>query len=69
VSTPNRLFLNVRNSANGLAWEHRLSERQEAIALAIAQSHGVSDIVSRILAGRDVGPDNAATFLDPPSAT
>jgi len=61
----NRLFLNVRKSANGLAWEHRLSERQEAIALSIAQSHGVSDIVSRILSGRDVAPDQAEAFLDP----
>jgi len=65
VPTPDRLFLDVRNSATGLAWEHRLSERQEAIALAIAQSHGVSDIVSRILAGRDVAPDNAEAFLNP----
>ena len=45
MSSPPRFFLDVRRSATGLAWEHRLSERQEAIALAMAQSHGVSDIV------------------------
>ncbi|MGB6119868.1 MAG: DHH family phosphoesterase, partial [Mesorhizobium sp.] len=65
MSSSNRLFLGVRKSATGLSWEHRLSERQEAIALAMAQNYGVSDIVARILAGRDVGQDQAARFLDP----
>ena len=63
--TGERLFLGVRRSVTGLAWEHRLSERQENIALAIAQGHGVSDIVARVLAGRDVRPDDAERFLDP----
>ncbi|SMH45201.1 exonuclease RecJ [Mesorhizobium australicum] len=60
-----RLFLGVRSSATGIAWEHRLSERQENIALAIAQGHGISDIVARVLAGRNVGPDTAERFMDP----
>jgi single-stranded-DNA-specific exonuclease len=60
-----RLFLGVRSSANGCAWEHRLSERQENIALAIAQGHGVPDIVARVLAGRGVSADGAERFLDP----
>ena len=49
-----RLFLEVRPSARGMAWRHRLSGRQEAIALAIAQGNGVSDIVARVLAARGV---------------
>ena len=65
MSSAPRHFLDVRRSATGLAWEHRLSERQEAVALAIAQSHGVSDIVARILAGRDIAADGAERFLDP----
>lgn len=64
VTTERRFFLGVRASATGLAWEHRLNERQENIALAIAQGHGMPDIVARVLAGRDVG-DDAARFLDP----
>jgi len=60
-----RIFLDVRQSANGLAWTHRLDQRQENAALAIAQSHGVPDLVARVLAGRGVGPDEAARFLDP----
>ncbi|MGN6535045.1 MAG: single-stranded-DNA-specific exonuclease RecJ [Mesorhizobium sp.] len=60
-----RFFLDVRRSATGLAWAHRLSERQDMAALAIAQGQGVPDIVARVLAGRDVLAHEAARFLDP----
>lgn len=60
-----RLFLDVRRSATGIFWEHRLSDRQDMIALAIAQGHGVPDIVARVLAGRGVQTADAARFLDP----
>ena len=60
-----RIFLGVKQSATGLCWEHRLTERQEMIALTIAQSHGVPDIVARVLAGRGVMPEETERFLDP----
>jgi single-stranded-DNA-specific exonuclease len=60
-----RLFLGVHQSARGMAWHHRLSERQEAAALAIAQGSGIPDIVARVLAARGVVPDGAQRFLDP----
>jgi len=60
-----RLFLDVRQSATGLSWEHRLTQRQDMVALAIAQGHGVPDIVARVLAGRGVTPDETERFLDP----
>jgi single-stranded-DNA-specific exonuclease len=60
-----RLFLDVRSSASGVAWEHRLGARQENIALAIAQTTGMPEITARVLAGRDVLPENAERFLDP----
>lgn len=60
-----RLFLDVRRSATGIFWEHRLSDRQDMIALAIAQGYGVPDIVARVLAGRGVQAADAARFLDP----
>lgn len=60
-----RLFLDVRRSATGIFWEHRLSDRQDMVALAIAQGHGVPDIVARVLAGRGVQNAEAARFLDP----
>jgi single-stranded-DNA-specific exonuclease len=65
MTAERRLFLDVRRSAGGLAWTHRLSERQDMAALAIAQSHGVPDIVARVLAGRGVSALDAARFLDP----
>lgn len=60
-----RLFLDVRKSVNGVAWEHRLTPQQENAALAIAQGHGISELVARILAARGVIPDEAESFLDP----
>ncbi len=60
-----RLFLDVRRSATGIFWAHRLSDRQDMIALAIAQGHGVPDIVARVLAGRGVQAAEAARFLQP----
>ena len=60
-----RHFLDVRRSATGLAWEHRLSERQEMAALAIAQGHGTGDLIARVLAGRGVTAETVERFLDP----
>ncbi|HTV69588.1 MAG TPA: single-stranded-DNA-specific exonuclease RecJ [Rhizobiaceae bacterium] len=63
--TPKRYFLGVKESATGLAWEHRLSELQDRTALQIAQEQGVPDIVSRVLAGRGVTAETTKRFLDP----
>ncbi|WFP60500.1 single-stranded-DNA-specific exonuclease RecJ [Mesorhizobium sp. WSM4904] len=60
-----RFFLDVRQSATGVSWEHRLTERQDMAALAIAQGHGVPDIVARVLAGRGVTAEQTERFLDP----
>ena len=60
-----RYFLGVRQSARGVSWEHRLDPRGENIALGIAQSHGVPEIVARVLAGRGVALAEAARFLTP----
>ena len=60
-----RFFLDVRQSATGVSWEHRLTERQDMTALAIAQGHGVPDIVARVLAGRGVTAEQTERFLDP----
>lgn len=60
-----RFFLDVRSSATGLSWRHRLNERQEMAALAIAQADGVPILVARVLAGRGVSVEDAARFLDP----
>ena len=63
--TNKRVFLDVKRSATGLRWEHRLTERQDMAALTIAQTQGVPDIVARVLAGRGVAAEDAGRFLDP----
>lgn len=42
-----------------------MTERQDMTALAIAQGHGVPDIVARVLAGRGVSAEQTERFLDP----
>src|SRR6185312_2175009 len=49
----------------GRAWVDRLDERETRIAQAIAQRTGWSEILARILAGRGVGIDEAAEYLNP----
>lgn len=65
VTGERRFFLDVRQSATGVSWEHRLTERQDMAALAIAQGYGVPDIVARVLAGRGVTAEQTERFLDP----
>jgi single-stranded-DNA-specific exonuclease len=60
-----RFFLEVERSATGLSWAQRLDARGENVALAIAQTHGIPDIVARVLAGRGVAQEEAKRFLDP----
>ena len=63
--TSPRLFLGVERSATGLKWVDRLASREANIALAMAQNHGFPDIVTRVLAGRGVGLEDAVAFMDP----
>ncbi|MFV0281882.1 MAG: single-stranded-DNA-specific exonuclease RecJ [Rhodoblastus sp.] len=66
TNDPNlRLFLDVGRSALGRPWRPRLDPAGEQRALAIVQRHGLSDILARILAGRGVAIDDAASYLDP----
>jgi single-stranded-DNA-specific exonuclease len=60
-----RHFLGVDRSATGRVWRDRLDERGNARSLAIAQRHGLPDLLARILAGRNVDVDDASAYLDP----
>jgi single-stranded-DNA-specific exonuclease len=60
-----RLFLDVERSACGRPWRDRLDERATARALAIAQRHGIPELLARVLAGRGVEVDEVESFLDP----
>src|SRR3954468_18796430 len=58
-------FLGVERSVCGRAWRDRLDERATARALAMTQRHGVSELLARVLAGRNVEADAVEHFLDP----
>src|SRR4051812_47852971 len=58
-------FLGVQRSVCGRIWRARLDARGEARATAMTQRHGVSELLARILAGRDVEVDAVQEFLDP----
>ncbi|MDF2972173.1 MAG: single-stranded-DNA-specific exonuclease RecJ [Microvirga sp.] len=58
-------FLGVANSALGRTWVERCDAAQSTIALAIAQTHGLPDVLARVLAGRGVGIHDTDGFLNP----
>nr|WP_255616355.1 single-stranded-DNA-specific exonuclease RecJ [Microvirga puerhi] len=60
-----RPFLGISRSALGRTWVERCDPAQGAIALAIAQTHGLSDVVARVLAGRGIGVHETESFLNP----
>ena len=60
-----RGFLGVERSATGRIWRDRLDARGQAQALAIAQRHGLPELLARVLAGRGVEPEAVEAFLDP----
>ncbi|MEN3146154.1 single-stranded-DNA-specific exonuclease RecJ [Neorhizobium sp. IRAMC:178] len=60
-----RAFLGVERSAGDQRWVSRLDQAAQNRALAIAQIHGIPDLVARVLAGRGVALDDAPAFLDP----
>lgn len=65
-STPRlRTFLGVEKSVRGRPWRDRLDERSTALSLAMAQQHGVPELLARILAGRGVQPHEVPTYLNP----
>ena len=57
------LFLSIEKSFTGRRWEARGYD--ERIAQALAQRHGLPDVLARSLSARGVGLDDAARFLDP----
>src|SRR5437868_1548690 len=65
LNSDERYFLGVERSVCGRAWRDRLDARGQALALAIAQRHGLPELLARVLAGRGVEADSVEAFLDP----
>ncbi|HMR30203.1 MAG TPA: single-stranded-DNA-specific exonuclease RecJ [Geminicoccaceae bacterium] len=55
--------MEVGRSALGRAW--RLRSCDERLALALSQRLGLEEVVARVMAGRGIGLDQAADFLEP----
>jgi len=60
-----RPFLDITQSVTGRAWVDRLDGVAARNATAIGQRLAISDILSRIIAARGVGLDEAETYLEP----
>src|SRR5690606_15714550 len=58
-------FLGVERSASGQRWQQRLDQAGLNRALAMAQVHGIPELIARVLAGRGVAVPDAIAFLDP----
>lgn len=58
-------FLGVERSARGLRWVERLDPSRASAALAIAQAHGLPELVGRLLAARGANAATLSHYLDP----
>lgn len=58
-------MLGVSRSANDNSWRERLNDAELRSAIAIAQQHGLPDVLARVMAARGVDSDHAAAFLEP----
>jgi single-stranded-DNA-specific exonuclease len=65
INPRDRCFLGVEQSFTGRAWHDRLDDRASARALTITQRHGLDELLSRVLAGRNVDVDQVVSYLDP----
>ncbi|MBT5185533.1 MAG: single-stranded-DNA-specific exonuclease RecJ, partial [Kordiimonadaceae bacterium] len=59
----NDIILAVENSVTNRTWVARPAQMR--IVQAIAQNHSLPEIIARVVAGRGIGIDDAATFLNP----
>jgi single-stranded-DNA-specific exonuclease len=58
-------YLGVEASARGFRWVERLNPARGAAALAIAQAHGLPELIGRLLASRGADVATLAHYLDP----
>ena len=58
-------LLGVERSARGNRWLERLDPSRALAATAIAQAHGLPELLGRVLAARGAEPHTAARHLDP----
>lgn len=59
------VLLGVTRSLTGRPWRERLDARGQALALAVAQAHGIPDLLARVIVGRGVVMADVERHLDP----
>ncbi|MGA9442459.1 MAG: single-stranded-DNA-specific exonuclease RecJ [Methyloceanibacter sp.] len=65
MKQPLSAMLGVEQSARGQRWTERLEPNRLHVATAIAQAHGLPDLLGRILAARGADLQTAERYLDP----
>ncbi len=65
MDQPRQHFLDVASSVSGRPWVDRLDAGAARTATAISQRTGLSEILSRIVAARGIGIDEAEAYLQP----
>jgi single-stranded-DNA-specific exonuclease len=70
ASSDQPAFLGIERSATGRRWRQRgdaagSGAGSDNLALAIAQKHGLPDLVGRLLVARGVAPDDVPGYLEP----
>ena len=58
-----KTFLGIERSVTGKWWRER--NLDDRLAITIAQRFGVPEVVGRVMAARDIGLDDAESFLNP----
>ena len=66
VLAATRPILGVTSSVLGRAWQARLDDAGEQRAMALAQAHGLPDLLARVLAARSIGVDNVGCLFSAP---
>ncbi|MGE0846876.1 MAG: single-stranded-DNA-specific exonuclease RecJ [Flavobacteriaceae bacterium] len=59
------LFLDVERSLSGRRWIDRLDDEGRRTAAAIREALGIGELAARVVAGRGIGIDAAADYLNP----
>ncbi|MEX0807669.1 MAG: single-stranded-DNA-specific exonuclease RecJ [Dongiaceae bacterium] len=65
ASTERPALLGIERSVTGRRWRQRGEPGQDNLALAIAQKHGLPDLIGRLLASRGVATDDVPLYLEP----
>lgn len=65
MTEPAQSFLGISRSVSGRRWQSSVTPTNERLARAMAQQHGLPEIVASLLVSRGIQPDEAPGYLEP----